>query len=233
MAAPTDALVIWATDDVVLPVAGQQNKIRPQDSLILTGWDKTQKPSAEEFNYVLNNLAQWIDYYGVENINNLLLQYLRKDQNLDDLADKAVSRTNLDVYSKSQVDGKTITAGTGLMDGGTIGSNPTINMGTPSTVGSGSSNSATADSHSHALSLNTSNISILTGTIASGGTIPLPAGYTEGQCSWIASPYNMYDLGNSDMSNFKTTLSGRVVTVHVDDTVYAGNLAYYMIIGVK
>ena len=30
------------------------------------------------------------------------------------------------------------------------------------------------------------NIAILTGTIANGGTIPLPAGYTQEQCRWIA-----------------------------------------------
>ena len=32
-----------------------------------------------------------------------------------------------------------------------------------------------------------SNVSVLTGTIADGGTIPLPAGFTEAQCKWFVS----------------------------------------------
>lgn len=231
MTAPTDPLVVWATDDVVLPVSGQQNKVRPQDSLIKTGWDQTQKPSVEEFNYLLNNLAQWIEYYGVENINDLLNQYLRKDQNLDDLTDKAVSRTNLDVYSKIQVDNKTITAGTGLIDGGTIGSNPTINMGTPSTVGNGSTNSTASDTHNHALTLTTSNISILTGTVTNGQTIPLPSGYIESQCYWLASARVIGEA--TSQGDFTVTTSGRVVSITVDGTASAASSASYIIIGYK
>ena len=73
---------------------------------------------------------------------------------------------------------------------------------------------------------------VLTGTIASGGTIPLPSGYTEAQCKWIAAGGNMRDSGN-DMANWRITTSGRVVTVLVDDAVVSGNYANYMIIGVK
>lgn len=263
MAAPTDPLVIWATDDVVLPVSGQQNKIKPQDSLIETGWDQTQKPSAEEFNYLLNNLAQWVEYYGVENITSLLTQYLRKDQNLADLPNKATSRTNLDVYSKSEadakyldeannlsdlddaatartnlsvyskteVDNKTITAGTGLIDGGTIGSNPTINMGTPSTVGNGSTNSTAADTHNHSLILTTSNISILTGTVTDGQTIPLPSGYIEAQCYWLASARTIGEA--TSQGDFSVTTSGRVVSITVDGAASASSSASYIIIGYK
>ena len=36
----------------------------------------------------------------------------------------------------------------------------------------------------------TTQVAILTGTIAHGGTIPLPAGYTEAQCKWIVSMAN-------------------------------------------
>jgi len=35
-------------------------------------------------------------------------------------------------------------------------------------------------------------VSMLQGTIAHGGTIPLPSGYTEGQCRWIVSPYDVH-----------------------------------------
>jgi hypothetical protein len=108
-------------------------------------------------------------------------------------------------------------------------------MGTPSTVGAGSSNSTVSgasSTHSHALDV-TGNVSILTGTIAHGGTIPLPSGYTEAQCKWVAIPSNMSDYGNNDMASFQVTTSGRVVTVLVDGTAYAGNYATYVIIGVK
>lgn len=229
MAQPTDPLIIWAADDVTLPISGQPNKVRPQDTLIATGWDKTQKPSAEEFNAILNNLARWIQYYGSDAASN----YLEKIQNLNDLSDKPTARSNLDVYSKSEVDGKTINAGSGLIDGGTLGSNPTINMGTPNTVGNGSTNSVEADTHSHNLTLTTSNISILTGTVGNGGTIPLPAGYSESQCKWVAIPAFMSDVSQNDMANFQVTVSGRVVTVLVDSAAYVENYATYMIIGVK
>lgn len=228
MAAPTDPLVIWATDDVVLPVSGQQNKIRPQDSLISTGWDQTQKPSAEEFNYLLNNLAQWIEYYGVENIADVLSDY----------------------YTKTETDAKTINAGTGLIDGGALGTNPTINMGTPSTVGNGSTNSVAADTHNHALTLTTSNVSILTGTIADGGTIPLPAGYTQAQCYWMVSisqdnPSSVvWDVDEeSDVVHYRFECSAdinRVVTsktyiydYNIEGIKVVSSLSNYIIIGVK
>ena len=88
-------------------------------------------------------------------------------------------------------------------------------------------------SHTHNSSeITGGSTAILTGTIASGGTIPLPSGYTEAQCKWIAAGGNMQDPGN-DMSSWRITTSGRVVTVLVDGTVVSGNYANYMIIGVK
>lgn len=101
MAQPTDPLVIWASDNVILPISEQQNKIKPQDALIATGWDKTQKPSAEEFNYILNNLSSWIAFLKEDDTGLDLTAYMRKDQNLNDLANKSTARTNLNVYSKS------------------------------------------------------------------------------------------------------------------------------------
>ena len=62
-------------------------------------------------------------------------------------------------------------------------------MSTPSTVGAGSSNSTVSgasSTHSHALDV-TGNVAVLTWTIAHGGTIPLPSGYTEAQCKWSVS----------------------------------------------
>ena len=59
---PSNALVMWASSDVTLPNLAGANKVKPIDDLILKGWDFQQKPAADEFNYVLNNYAQWIEY---------------------------------------------------------------------------------------------------------------------------------------------------------------------------
>lgn len=62
MARPTDPIVVWAHDDVILPNTGKQNKSRPIDDLLAKGYDKNQKPAAEEFNYILNMSSGWIDW---------------------------------------------------------------------------------------------------------------------------------------------------------------------------
>ena len=231
MAQPTNPLIVWASDDVILPNAQRPNKSLPSESLIQTGWDLSQKPAADEWNYLLNNNGQYIKWLIEEKIN----EFLKKSENLNDLANKATARTNLDVFSKSEVNSKNILSGAGLTGGGDLSIDRTVSMSTPSTVGAGSSNSTVSgasSTHSHALDV-TGNVAVLTGTIAHGGTIPLPSGYTEAQCKWVAIPSNMSDDGNNDMSNFQVTTSGRVVTVLVDGAAYAGNYATYVIIGVK
>lgn len=231
MAQPTNPLIVWASDDVILPNAQRPNKSLPSESLIQTGWDLSQKPAADEWNYLLNNNGQYIKWLIEEKIN----EFLKKSENLNDLADKATARTNLDVLSKSEVNSKNILSGAGLTGGGDLSIDRTISMSTPSTVGAGSSNSTVSgasSTHSHALDV-TGNVAVLTGTISDGGTIPLPSGYTESQCKWLVVPSKMSDDGNNDMSSFQVTTSGRVVTVLVDGNVYPGNYASYIVVGVK
>ena len=56
---------------------------------------------------------------------------------------------------------------------------------------------------------------VTTGTIGNGGTIPLPAGYTDSQCQWLVSPYNaqVYDSsgkgGCENLESVNTYLTGR------------------------
>lgn len=52
----------WATNDVTLPVGGVDNKNRPEEALRETGWDQDQVPAADELNWQLNNIYEWIDY---------------------------------------------------------------------------------------------------------------------------------------------------------------------------
>lgn len=65
MAAPT-YYPLWATEDTTLPATDNTNKERPKDSLQTTGWDKGQIPSAEEMNWMLNNIYLWIQYLNEE-----------------------------------------------------------------------------------------------------------------------------------------------------------------------
>ena len=62
MTQPTDDLIIWASSDVNLPNLASPNKSRPIDDLINKGWDFTEKPAADEFNYILNNLGMHVSY---------------------------------------------------------------------------------------------------------------------------------------------------------------------------
>ena len=237
MAQPTNPLIVWASDDSILPNAQRPNKSLPSESLIQTGWDLSQKPAADEWNYLLNNYGEYINWLIEEKIN----EFLKKSENLNDLANKATARTNIDVFSKSEVNSKTISAGNGLTGGGDLSSNRTISMGTPSTVGPATSNTASGTTHSHALDV-TGNVAVLTGTIAHGGTIPLPSGYTEAQCKWSVSINSQVTALSTDGSDDRTYLrcftTGRVVSCYMStkntpEEVKESGVADYIIIGVK
>ena len=269
MAQPTNPLIVWASDDVILPNAQRPNKSLPSESLIQTGWDLSQKPAADEWNYLLNNYGEYIKWLIEEKIN----EFLKKSENLNDLANKATARTNLSVYSKaesdanfldaasnlsdlnntttartnlnvfskSEVNSKTISAGNGLTGGGDLSANRTISMGTPSTVGPATSNTASGTTHTHALDA-TGNVAVLTGTIAHGGTIPLPSGYTEAQCKWSVSINSQVTSLSTDGSDDRTYLrcftTGRVVSCYMStkntpEEVKESGVANYIIIGVK
>jgi hypothetical protein len=221
-------LIVWASDDVILPTAQRPNKSLPSESLIQTGWDLSQKPAADEWNYLLNNNGQYIKWLIEEKIN----EFLKKSENLNDLANKATARTNLSVYSKAEVNSKTISAGNGLTGGGDLSSNRTISMGAPSTIGPATSNTASGTTHTHALDA-TGNVSILTGFLSNGGTIPLPAGYTESQCKWAAFPRTVNNTGDAGINSIECTVAGRVVTITSEGVSVSGNTASYIIIGVK
>jgi hypothetical protein len=89
----------------------------------------------------------------------------------------------------------------------------------------------------------TDHISILTGTVAHGGTIPLPDGYTQEQCKWIVSPYEANWWGNPGGEDSYVGTGVRCWT-DANRVVYVASLAYrgswstggtanYMIIGIK
>lgn len=53
----------WALNDITLPVAGTDNKIRPTVDLRNNGIDYGQQLTAQEFNWILENIKEWIDYF--------------------------------------------------------------------------------------------------------------------------------------------------------------------------
>ena len=78
-------------------------------------------------------------------------------------------------------------------------------------------------------------VAVLTGEIAHGGTIPLPAGYTETQCKWMVSMKQVgSDFGNRHMYNFVCRTQGRVVECYVKHHQSTNHgEACYLVIGVK
>ncbi|AIA64558.1 tail fiber protein; Ig-domain containing [Cronobacter phage CR8] len=62
MAKPKDPIYVWAAADVNLPGTGRPNKSKPIDDLLAKGYDKGQKPAAEEFNYILNMSSAWVNW---------------------------------------------------------------------------------------------------------------------------------------------------------------------------
>ena len=94
--------------------------------------------------------------------------------------------------------------------------------------------------------LYTSNVSITTGTIAHGGTIPLPAGYTAAQCKFFVSAkltnpnWSNWDIAE-DQSHMHfrfecSVTAARVVTAMMwynDSRSQIAGTANYIIIGIK
>lgn len=79
-------------------------------------------------------------------------------------------------------------------------------------------------------------IAILTGTIAHGGTIPLPAGYTAEQCKWLVSSSWVNAPGGQGADTYVCrTNADRVVEVwgNIGDKWTEYGAANYMILGVK
>ena len=85
----------------------------------------------------------------------------------------------------------------------------------------------------------TDHISILTGTVSNGGTIPLPSGYTEAQCKWSVSINTLGSYTGGDGDNLQGIVcsvdASRVVTCTAkqrDNGTVSGD-ANYIIIGIK
>lgn len=274
----------WATTDTTLPVAGTSNKQRPKESLRTIGWDKTQIPAAEELNWQLDNVYDWVVHFDTLNsisktvnfigdvsgsfsfsnnsstIGNVSLvvadnSHNHTSSNISDATSDPTpsSIVKRDAYGGTQLEKLGITGAgsaqypslvldevaddTGLyhygegkigvaadaLSVGYFGSEGWNGNVTGNLTGNVIGNASTVSSVS-------GNISMLTGTIAHGGTIPLPSGYTESQCKWIVSTSQQYNDGDTGVNVINCFCTGRVVTTNMDGLSGTAN---YMIIGVK
>jgi len=221
---PTNDLLVWANTDVNLPNLAGPNKTEPSADLVAKGWDFGQKPSADEFNYILNNLSEWIEY----------LRTLTAE--VTSLTAEGTSLNTPSTLVKRDSSGNfaatTITANlTGNADTATKWQTSRTITFNGDAVGSVVLNGASNVSCNLTVS-STSSTSVITGYVSSGGTIPLPSGYTEGQCRWIVSLRSIN--ATNDMSDIYVSLTGRVVTVGAESGETVSNAtAWYMCIGVK
>lgn len=60
---PTNPIIKIAESDVNLPSTGQPNKNEPSAAIKTTGYDKNQVVTAEELNYILDNISEWQTYF--------------------------------------------------------------------------------------------------------------------------------------------------------------------------
>ena len=259
MPLPTDDLIVWASSDVNLPNLAGPNKVKPIDDLILKGWDFKQKPAADEFNYVLNNLGMHVSYLeesktytfsgdvtgtatstGSEDVTfnvsvtdnshnhtsanisdatslNTPNMVVRRDINGDvavryvvgGLTGNALTATTLE--TPRTINGTSFNGGSNITTS-SWGTSRTLTLagavtGSVSIDGSGNVTLNTSVS-------STSGVSILTGTISHGGTIPLPSGYSEGQCRWMVS------MNNDNPSNTAWDIQEEGAYVHYRQQVY-------------
>ena len=117
MARPTTPIEVWAEEDYTLPNTQGPNKERPIDDLWAKGYDFGQTPDVETWNYLWNMQTAWLAYIENEEIPNLPNVYLQRANNLSDLRDVAVARTNLAVYSKLETDNRYLKLTGGVLTG--------------------------------------------------------------------------------------------------------------------
>lgn len=136
---------------------------------------------------------------------------------------------------------RTVTAGNGFTGGGSLAANITLTLGTPGTLGSGSTNTVTATSHTHALSLNAADIpsldaaKIATGTLGLarlGSGTPSTTTYLRGDGTWhdiVVSGATWGGITGSmaDQTDLITSLNAKAASVHTHaaSAIVSGTIA--------
>lgn len=102
MAKPKDPVYVWAAADVNLPGTGRPNKSKPIDDLLAKGYDKGQKPAAEEFNYILNMSSGWINWIVNEKFPELEAEIARQLADLENRINVQISSLKQDMAALKQ-----------------------------------------------------------------------------------------------------------------------------------
>lgn len=102
MAKPKDPIYVWAAADVNLPGTGRPNKSKPIDDLLAKGYDKGQKPAAEEFNYILNMSSAWVAWIVNEKFPELEAEIARLLAELEDRINQQLTVIRQDIAKLKQ-----------------------------------------------------------------------------------------------------------------------------------
>lgn len=102
MAKPKDPIYVWAAANVNLPGTGRPNKSKPIDDLLAKGYDKGQKPAAEEFNYILNMSSGWINWIVNEKFPELEAEISRQLADLENRINVQISSLKQDMATLKQ-----------------------------------------------------------------------------------------------------------------------------------
>ncbi|ALM62166.1 tail protein [Vibrio phage qdvp001] len=84
---PTNPIIKIAENDVNLPSTGKPNKNEPSSPIQTIGYDKNQVVTAEELNYILNNISEWQTYFK-DFTEELQTEFDSKIQELEDQIEK-------------------------------------------------------------------------------------------------------------------------------------------------
>ena len=260
MTQPTNPLIRIAENDVNTPSTGLPNKKEPSNVLQTIGWDKDQIVAGNHLNYILDNLAEYIAWLQEQVALTATKEYIdQQDSDIknttltagdgidgggDLTADRSFSVDNTVVRTD-----RTLTAGDGINGGGDLTADRsfTVDNSVVRTNRTINGQALTSDITLASTDITGSSTSVLTGTIAHGGTIPFPAGYTVGQCSFMVSlndsGTDIWDLQESlSHLHYRTTCSvttsgvvhaQRQIFDHAGETVVTAATANYMVIGVK
>jgi hypothetical protein len=90
------------------------------------------------------------------------------------------------------------------------------------------------DSHVQSSSSVAASVGVLTGTIANGGTIPLPAGFTQAECKWMVSVGSVSSSHGDHHASHNLTHTADASRVVTTTGIGGGSgTANYIIIGIK
>lgn len=154
---PTNDLLVWANTDVNLPNLAGPNKTEPSADLVAKGWDFKQKPSANEFNYILNNLSEWVEYLKTLTAEgtplNAPLTLVERDASGNFAASMITSNLTGDVTGNADTSTKwqmprTLTA-TGFATGTATNIDGSDNINLVLSMGSGFTNSKTTNGYTY------------------------------------------------------------------------------------